>query len=98
MNIGILYGEGVDENSEEAVVAAEVYDADQTVFVETINKESLLEAKENAGCHIETLLIVTNDDLDDMGVLRNLFTDVQQLDFVQSVKKLRKSYGYMFSL
>lgn len=98
MNVGILYGQDIDEDSEEAKVAAEVYDADQIIFLEVISPESIKEASIEFGCHSETVLIVTNDNLGDMGLLRNLYANVPQLDFVQNVKNLRKHYHYMFQI
>lgn len=98
MNLGILYGSDITEKSEEAEVAAEVYGADQVIFVESISVESIKEASINFGCHSETVLIVTNDNLGDMGVLRNLYANVPQLSVVQNVKNLRKHYDYMFQV
>lgn len=98
MNIGILYGEDIDEKSEDANVAAEVYDADQVLFLEKVDKETVAGVKPFVGCHTETVLLVTNDDLSDLGVLRSLYAECSQLAFVQSVRELRKSYGYMYQI
>lgn len=98
MNIGILYGQDIDEQSEDAEVAKELYDADQVIFIETITAEAINAAKGECGCQSETVLIVTNDNLGDMGVQRSLYSGAPRLMFIQSAKNLRKNYENMFSV
>lgn len=98
MNIGILYGKDINEESEDAEVAAGVYDADQIIFVDEITLETLGGVRSETGCKTETVLVVTNDDLSDMGLLRRLYAGCDQLAFVQSVKNLRTSYSEMYQI
>lgn len=98
MNIGILYGQDVDEQSEDAEVAKEVYDADQVVFVDEITPESINAIKGECGCHSETILIITNENVGDVGFQRRLYSGAPGLMFIQSVKNLRKNYGHLFSV
>lgn len=98
MNIGILYGRDINEESEDAEVAASVYDADQVLFVDEITLETLAGVKSETGCKTETVLVVTNDDLSDMGLLRRLYAGCLQLAFVQSVSNLRANYRDMYQI
>ncbi len=98
MNIGILYGRDIDTECEDAQIAAEIYDADQIIFVDTIDIQSLSQVRAETGCATETVLVVTNDHLSDMGVLRSLYAGCSQLAFVQSVNNLRENYAHMYQV
>jgi len=98
MNIGILYGKDVDEKGEDAQVAQEVYDADQVLFMDEISIDNLAGVRSLTGCHTETVILITNDDLSDIKFLRQLYSGCLQLAFVQSVKNLRKHYAHMYQI
>lgn len=98
MNIGILYGRDIDKDCEDAQVAKDVYDADYILFVDEVTPETLAEIKTHTGCATETILVVTNDDLNDVGVLRSLYSSCLQLAFVQHVKNLRTHYAHLYQI
>lgn len=98
MNITILYGRGLTLEHQAVEIAADVYEADEVVYVEEISVASLNAVKSQTGCPSEEVLVVTSDDLSDMGFLRSLFSDCQHLNSVQSLTKFNKAYSELFPL
>ncbi len=96
MNIGILYGKELNEDSDDIEVAKDVYDIDHVVFIEEITATAINNAQFEVACGSENVLIVTNDILGDMGIQRSLYADAPRLMFVQSATNLRKNYGHLY--